>query len=84
MNCFHITSMALCILLPIGQTVMEAWIYSINVFDENSQVKLLGDPVNGPSDDFGVYIDSTQKAVILVLTEKAMMIFTIQIGYSRF
>lgn len=37
-------------------------IYSINIFDENAEVKLIGDPINGPSDDFGVYIDSTQKS----------------------
>jgi outer membrane protein OmpA-like peptidoglycan-associated protein len=37
-------------------------IYSVNIFDENSQVTLLGNPINGASDDFGVYIDSTQRS----------------------
>ncbi len=37
-------------------------IYAVNVFEENPEVKLLGAPINSSSDDFGVYIDSTQRS----------------------
>lgn len=37
-------------------------IYSVDLFDENATVKLLGDPINGKADDFGVYIDSTERS----------------------
>lgn len=37
-------------------------IYSVNLFEENAKVSLLGNPVNGSADDFGVYIDSTQQS----------------------
>jgi len=34
-------------------------IYKVNVFDENPEVKILSNPINSSSDDFGVYIDSS-------------------------
>jgi outer membrane protein OmpA-like peptidoglycan-associated protein len=37
-------------------------IYSINIFEENPEVKLLSVPVNSKADDFGVYIDSAQRS----------------------
>lgn len=37
-------------------------IYSIDLFSENPQVKLLGQPINSQADDFGVFIDSTERS----------------------
>ncbi len=37
-------------------------IYSIDLFEPDAKVTLVGNPVNGKADDFGVYIDSTQRS----------------------
>lgn len=35
-------------------------IYAVDIFDKNAQLELLSNPINTPSDDFGVCLDTSQ------------------------